>query len=137
MKEDRPVTDLLDADFTFLNEKLARWYEIDGVKGNLHEIPDTVFDQVVARLEEKGMKISGFGSLIGNWAKKITDDSRTACLAAFYVISSRVLSVFALRPLGLGCFLKQRTPSGDKKATGPAIFLASRDLTLGRHFDIL
>ena len=24
MKEDRPVTELLDADFTYLNEKLAR-----------------------------------------------------------------------------------------------------------------
>ena len=34
MKEDRPVTDLIDADFTFLNEKLARWYGIDGVTGN-------------------------------------------------------------------------------------------------------
>jgi hypothetical protein len=34
MKEDRPVTDLLDADFTFLNEKLARYYGIDGVKGD-------------------------------------------------------------------------------------------------------
>ncbi|MGB8169086.1 MAG: DUF1592 domain-containing protein [Chthoniobacteraceae bacterium] len=34
MKEDRPVTDLLDADFTFLNEKLARFYGIDGVKGD-------------------------------------------------------------------------------------------------------
>ncbi len=34
MKEDRPVTDLLDADFTFLNEKLARWYGIEGVKGD-------------------------------------------------------------------------------------------------------
>ena len=33
MKEDRPVTDLLDADFTFLNEKLARWYGIEGVTG--------------------------------------------------------------------------------------------------------
>ncbi len=34
MKENRPVTELIDADFTFLNEKLARWYEIDGVKGD-------------------------------------------------------------------------------------------------------
>ena len=34
MKENRPVTDLLDADFTFLNEKLARWYDIDGVQGD-------------------------------------------------------------------------------------------------------
>ncbi|HYR57337.1 MAG TPA: DUF1588 domain-containing protein, partial [Chthoniobacteraceae bacterium] len=34
VKEDRAVTDLLDADFTFLNEKLARFYGIDGVKGD-------------------------------------------------------------------------------------------------------
>ena len=34
LKEDRPVTDLIDADFTFLNEKLARYYGIEGVKGN-------------------------------------------------------------------------------------------------------
>jgi mono/diheme cytochrome c family protein len=33
IKEDRPVTDLLDADFTFLNERLAAHYGIDGVKG--------------------------------------------------------------------------------------------------------
>ena len=52
----------------------SRGVEIDGVKGNLHEIPDAVFDKVVARLEETGMKVSGFGSLIGNWAKKIGDD---------------------------------------------------------------
>ena len=52
----------------------SRGVEIDGVKGNLHEIPDAVFDKVVARLEETGMKVSGFGSLIGNWGKKIGDD---------------------------------------------------------------
>ncbi|MEP6670464.1 MAG: DUF1592 domain-containing protein [Chthoniobacter sp.] len=33
IKEDRPVTDLIDADFTFLNEDLARYYGIEGVKG--------------------------------------------------------------------------------------------------------
>ena len=33
----------------------ARGVEFDGVKGNLHEIPDSVFDKVVAHLEEKGM----------------------------------------------------------------------------------
>ncbi|MHA3773730.1 DUF1592 domain-containing protein [Verrucomicrobiota bacterium sgz303538] len=33
MKEDRNVLDLLDADFTFLNEKLAKYYGIDGVEG--------------------------------------------------------------------------------------------------------
>jgi hypothetical protein len=34
MKEDRSVTDLIDADFTFLNERLAAHYGIDGVKGS-------------------------------------------------------------------------------------------------------
>lgn len=52
----------------------SRVVEFDGVKGNLHEIPDATFDKVVARLEEAGMGVCGFGSLIGNWAKKITDD---------------------------------------------------------------
>jgi hypothetical protein len=31
----------------------SRGVEIDGVKGNLHEIPDAVFDKVVARLKRK------------------------------------------------------------------------------------
>ncbi len=52
----------------------SRVVEIDGVKGNLHEIPDAAFEKVVAKLDEAGMKVSGFGSLIGNWAKKIGDD---------------------------------------------------------------
>lgn len=33
IREDRPITDLVDADFTFLNEDLARYYGIEGVKG--------------------------------------------------------------------------------------------------------
>jgi sugar phosphate isomerase/epimerase len=52
----------------------SRGVEIDGVKGNLHEIPDAIFEKVVAKLEAENMKVCGFGSLIGNWAKKITDD---------------------------------------------------------------
>jgi hypothetical protein len=32
--EDRPVTELLDADYTFLNERLAKHYGIDGVRGS-------------------------------------------------------------------------------------------------------
>lgn len=34
IKEDRSVLDLVDARFTFLNERLARHYGIDGVQGN-------------------------------------------------------------------------------------------------------
>ncbi len=33
IREDRPVGELLDADFTFLNEELAAYYGIKGVKG--------------------------------------------------------------------------------------------------------
>jgi hypothetical protein len=32
--EDRPVTELIDSDYTFLNEKLAKLYGIPGVSGN-------------------------------------------------------------------------------------------------------
>ena len=52
----------------------ARGVEIDGVKGNLHEIPEAAFDKACEKLAAANMKVSGFGSLIGNWAKKITDD---------------------------------------------------------------
>ncbi len=33
IREDRPVTDLIDADYTYLNEPLAELYEIKGIKG--------------------------------------------------------------------------------------------------------
>ncbi len=33
IREDRPLTELLDAEYTFVNEPLARHYGIDGVKG--------------------------------------------------------------------------------------------------------
>jgi hypothetical protein len=34
MTENRPVTELLDADYTFLNERLAKHYGIEGVRGS-------------------------------------------------------------------------------------------------------
>jgi hypothetical protein len=34
VREDRPVTELMTADYTFLNERLAHHYGIDGVYGN-------------------------------------------------------------------------------------------------------
>ena len=52
----------------------SRIVEIDGVKGNLHEIHEAEFEKVCEKLATANMKVSGFGSLIGNWAKKITDD---------------------------------------------------------------
>ncbi len=52
----------------------SRVVEFAGVKGNLHEIPEAAFEAVVERLAESSMGISGFGSIIANWAKKVTDD---------------------------------------------------------------
>jgi mono/diheme cytochrome c family protein len=37
MQDDRSVLDFLDADFTFMNERLARHYGVDGVTGNEFE----------------------------------------------------------------------------------------------------
>jgi hypothetical protein len=34
LREDRPITTLLDADYTFLNDRLARHYGINGVRGS-------------------------------------------------------------------------------------------------------
>ncbi len=52
----------------------SRGVEVDGVKGNLHEIPDATFENVCEKLAAADMTVCGFGSLIGNWAKKIGDD---------------------------------------------------------------
>ena len=46
-----------------------------GVNGaNLHELPDDEFDKVAGQLDESGITIPEFGSLIGNWGKKITSN---------------------------------------------------------------
>jgi sugar phosphate isomerase/epimerase len=52
----------------------SRGIELEGVKGNLHEVPEATFDKACEKLAAAGMGVCGFGSLIGNWAKKITDD---------------------------------------------------------------
>lgn len=33
LRENRPATELLTADYTFLNDRLAKWYGVDGVEG--------------------------------------------------------------------------------------------------------
>ncbi len=52
----------------------ARVIEVDGVKGNLHEVPEATFEKACGILEAADMKVSGFGSIIANWAHKIEDD---------------------------------------------------------------
>jgi len=41
---------------------------------NLHELPEEDFARVADRLDEAGIAVVEFGSLIGNWAKPITSD---------------------------------------------------------------
>ncbi len=44
---------------------------------NLHELPDEEFAKVADRLDEAGIHVLEFGSLIGNWAKSIDSDFET------------------------------------------------------------
>lgn len=41
--------------------------------GNVHDIPGEAFELTVGSLEAEGVRVSGFGSTIGNWASQITD----------------------------------------------------------------
>lgn len=43
---------------------------------NIHELSDSQFEKVADRLDEAGIHVPEFGSLIGNWAKPITGDFR-------------------------------------------------------------
>ncbi len=45
---------------------------IDGV--NIHDLSEEAFETAVAQLENAGIRISEFGSLIGSWAKSIHTD---------------------------------------------------------------
>lgn len=45
---------------------------IDGK--NIHELTDKQFDKVAGKLDAADIKVTEFGSLIGNWGKKITSD---------------------------------------------------------------
>ena len=53
------------------------WSQISarGVNGaNIHELPQDEFEKVADQLDEAGITIPEFGSLIGNWGKKIDSD---------------------------------------------------------------
>jgi len=45
---------------------------IDG--SNIHEMPEDAFNRAADRLDDAGIKVVEFGSLIGNWAKPISSD---------------------------------------------------------------
>ncbi len=41
---------------------------------NIHEIPEEEFESVCEQLEENNIKVAEFGTLIGNWSKRIDSD---------------------------------------------------------------
>ncbi|MDW3196904.1 MAG: sugar phosphate isomerase/epimerase [Cytophagales bacterium] len=41
---------------------------------NIHDLPEREFDHVIEILDESGVSVAEFGTLIGNWAKKIDSD---------------------------------------------------------------
>lgn len=46
-----------------------------GIDGkNIHDLSDKAFDTACGQLEDAGIKIAEFGSLIGSWSKKIDSD---------------------------------------------------------------
>ena len=50
----------------------SRFVEVEGFeKGQIHDIPEEAFDQVVAKLEESSVGIYAFGSTICNWQKTV------------------------------------------------------------------
>jgi len=51
------------------------YFSARGVDGaNIHELPEDAFDVVAGKIEDSGIKVAEFGSLIGNWGKPITTD---------------------------------------------------------------
>lgn len=56
LRENRPLTDFLDADYTFLNERLANHYGIEGVKG-------AEFRRVELKTDQRGGILSHAGVL--------------------------------------------------------------------------
>ncbi len=49
--------------------------EVPGfASGNVHDIPEPAFEQLAGELKDAGVEVCGFGSTIGNWASRITDD---------------------------------------------------------------
>jgi sugar phosphate isomerase/epimerase len=51
-----------------------RYIEARNVDGtNIHDVPDAVFEEIVGKLQDAGVRINCFGSAIANWGKSITD----------------------------------------------------------------
>src|SRR5260221_5832533 len=61
----------------------ARAVEVPGFPaGNIHDIPDRAFGILVDKVNEAGVRISGFASAIGNWGKRIDEPGESSLAEA-------------------------------------------------------
>jgi sugar phosphate isomerase/epimerase len=84
----------------------ARVVEVPGFPaGNIHDIPDAAFDALVEKVTQAGIHISGFGSAIGNWGKKIDqpgDSSLAETLRAIprmHRLGTKMIRIMSFAPL--------------------------------------
>ena len=80
-----------------------------GIDGkNIHDLSDSAFDQAYGQLEDAGVKIAEFGSLIGSWSKKIdsdftlTMDEVERCIPRMHKLGTKIVRVmsYAQEPWG-------------------------------------
>ena len=80
-----------------------------GIDGqNIHDLSDSDFDKAYGQLEEAGIKIAEFGSLIGSWSKKIdsnfslTMDEVERCIPRMHKLGTEIVRVmsYAQQPWG-------------------------------------
>lgn len=49
--------------------------QMDGLAAmNIHDLPEAAFEQLAGQLQDAGISVAAFGSVIGNWAHSIEDD---------------------------------------------------------------
>lgn len=80
--------------------------EIDGK--NIHDLSDAAFDAVCTQLNDAGVRIAEFGSLIGSWSKSISSDFDLTlaeverCIPRMQRLGTRIVRVmsYAQEPWG-------------------------------------
>jgi sugar phosphate isomerase/epimerase len=80
-----------------------------GIDGkNIHDLDEAAFDTAYGQLQDAGIKIAEFGSLIGSWAKKIdsdftiTMDEVERCIPRMHRLGTQIVRVmsYAQEPWG-------------------------------------
>jgi sugar phosphate isomerase/epimerase len=84
----------------------ARIVEVPGYPaGNIHDIPDAAFDALVDKVTKAGIQISGFGSAIGNWGKKIDQPGESSlaetrrAIPRMHRLGTKMVRIMSFAPL--------------------------------------